>query len=198
MINLLGMGSPVNKFELINVELQRNSKTVYVELTGSDVTGDGSEAKPYKTIKHALKDATGTVRYLGIVLGAGQHNHDKLFKLHNIAAGISGVGELHLSGSGSDFAVRLEHAYLVVACAKLVSTQALGSVFSIGTQAALIIMADTETQNALSICSAVYGSNTLVVTGSMTNLDVTPIPLVQGTGIDVDYTGATLTRITAA
>lgn len=57
-----------------------NDTTLYVATTGSDTTGDGTSAKPFKTIQHAVdilpKDLNGYSAY--IIVSNGTYNEDLL------------------------------------------------------------------------------------------------------------------------
>lgn len=66
-------GSDANKLETVAIHLGRNAKEVFVELSGNDESGDGSQLKPFKTVGRAILELTGTTRKLMVVLGDGTH-----------------------------------------------------------------------------------------------------------------------------
>jgi len=98
-ITILGGGSQLNKLSKISEHLNRNSRTVYVELTGNDVTGDGSVGNPFTTVASALLELTGTTRVLTIELGAGDHTAAPI----NVLGGkvtLKGLGRLKIDPAG--------------------------------------------------------------------------------------------------
>jgi hypothetical protein len=113
MQSILGMGSPLNKFEAIDIELNRNSKTVYVDLGGNDVTGDGSQDKPFKTVARAINEETGTISYLAVWLNDGSHVVKNIaLTRKNIL--ITGTGALSLTTDNGNYLWLAERSSVVI------------------------------------------------------------------------------------
>lgn len=96
----LGGGSPLNKFSQINEHLTRNSRTVYVEADGNDIKGDGSQVRPFNTIKRALSEAVGTTSILTISLGEGSHALTGKTTINSVNVTFIGEGMIDLDSAG--------------------------------------------------------------------------------------------------
>lgn len=94
------VGTPVNAANL-NAMQDANglsaNKTVYVATTGSDATGDGTQAAPYATINKALSTIPKNLNgfWATIMIGAGTYTE-------NVNAAHFGNGYLKFSGNVGD------------------------------------------------------------------------------------------------
>lgn len=196
---LLGGGSPLNKFKEINAHLSRNSRTVYVELDGDDVNGDGSIEKPFLSIAQALTQLTGTTRGLTVSIGQGVHNYPHL-KLFNATINITGLGTLNMVGAASGEVFRVEYGHLVLTCAHVVSTSPVNALFGMGPSAVVYISTDLSCENAAEIASDYYGGSVFIAeSGTITNNGGAAIPLMRvkhGTSPEVIQRNLTLTNVT--
>lgn len=77
-----------------NIKPLESDLTVYVATTGSDTTGDGSSAAPYKTITYALSKIPKTLSgyTASVVVAGGEYNEDL------VISGFSGNLQLVLEG----------------------------------------------------------------------------------------------------
>lgn len=95
---ILGGGSRLNKLNKLAEHLERSWRTVYVDLAGNDVSGDGTLSKPFATVARALQEGVGTTRTLTVSLNAGDHATSTI-KLEDNAVIFAGAGRLSMTAS---------------------------------------------------------------------------------------------------
>lgn len=198
MNTILGGGSQLNKLSKISEHLNRNSRTVFVELTGDDVAGDGTEGKPFATVARAQQELTGTTAHLIVFIGAGVHNVSHVYLVNGILE-INGAGTLNMTGNGSGNLLRVEYGYLLISCAALASDVAVTSVAAIGPTAVCLLNTALSCNNAAQIAAAYYDGAVLIARNSITNTAVAAIPLMvayNDTTPLVQKYGLTLTNVT--
>ena len=169
---ILGGGSRLNKLKKIEEALSRTSRTVYVELTGNDISGDGSESKPFASVERALSEQTGTTIILDVVLGNGVHDIKNFFEVSHGQVKIMGTGSLRL-GTG-----------VVVPCSSLISVSTSGvfwinvpvveqagaaitQLFALSGNGRVMIWSSTLTLNNVtgSLVGCSWGQNTFYIMG---------------------------------
>lgn len=74
--------------------------SVYVSLSGNDATGDGSYAKPYRTVAFAMASVQGATRFLRYVIFVGPGRYDE-------AQTVLVKANVLVVGSGNQFATRI-------------------------------------------------------------------------------------------
>lgn len=194
---LLGGGSPLNKFKEIETHLSRNSRTVYVELDGDDAKGDGSQSRPFSSVKQALLLLTGTTKQLNINLSAGKHvvEHDVFHKVLGTCV-MTGSGALSVIG---DAPMYVENAYLYIECGGIESLGQSPFVFELGPKGAVLQRCSLVCDNKASVVRFAYSGAVYLLRGAVTNKASAAVPLVSvlnGARVDVQKIGATLTNIT--
>jgi hypothetical protein len=143
-MSILGAGSPLNKFELIDIELSRNSKTVYVDLTGNDLTGDGSLTKPFKTIERALQEATGVIAMLDISLADGEHTMSFL-TFTGVDFSFTGTGSINFIAGGTyNFIVERARVEFNVPVTDTASTNDYPIAFAVTENGVLVFRNDVD------------------------------------------------------
>lgn len=103
---------------------------IYVSPLGNDSTGDGTEAKPYRTLKKALSAAPKIITYSVIIrLAAGSYSGVTI-------SGFSGPGELGIRGASS-----LESAddYIISSQIKITSNTVYGESRTYGVERGKIL-----------------------------------------------------------
>ena len=98
MRTLLGGGSPLNKFKETEKHLNRSLRTVFVDLQGDDVRGDGTIERPFSTVERALKEGVGTARTLKVMLNDGDHE-SSLISVTDSVVVFDGTGRLKMTAA---------------------------------------------------------------------------------------------------
>ena len=195
---ILGGGSRLNKLKKIEQALSRNERTVYVELTGNDISGDGSVGKPFGTVARAIDEMTGTTRTLEVNLGVGIHDLTKLH-ISNGILNITGVGTLNIIGLGVVNLLNVDNGYLAIACAELTSNTQANSVFGLGLNGTIYLSTALSCNNISSLVFDHWGAGLLVMDTCTATKTGSTIPLLAGAGsVDtfVIKRALTLTNIT--
>lgn len=80
-------------------ELAPDLTTIHVSTSGDDTYGDGSEARPYKTINAAYAAASATKKH--IVLRSGQHTLSEGIDIDINGISFTGIGSVSIKGDAT-------------------------------------------------------------------------------------------------
>ena len=192
---LLGGGSPLNKFKEIEAHLSRNSRTVYVELDGDDVKGDGSIGKPFKTIGKAISLAVGTTKFLTVSLGDGVHSCGAVVVLFAYIK-FEGTGSIEISQeSGVLFSAQASGAIFIGVDVVDVSASRYTAAFNMSGDGLILVRsgAVVEISKAINMAYSGHGHNSLYVAVASI-VSTVAIPKI---GVSVNSEPLSLTEISA-
>ena len=93
---------------VVKLEGVLDSVTYWVSANGSDENGNGSESNPFKSISHAVEEATKNCRNITIYLGEGNFTGENntslsLSAMYNIAIIGSGVDKTIIDGENTNY-----------------------------------------------------------------------------------------------
>lgn len=201
---LLGGGSPLNKFKEIDAHLSRNYRTVYVELSGDDAKGDGSQGRPFKTIERALLEKVGTTLSLEIVIGDGVHDINYAFGVTHGTVKITGTGSVRFGVKETEprsslVNVSTSGIFWLDVPAQEVAQASVSKMFAVSGNGRILLWGATLVLNNVTygVVSSSWGQNTFYVQGC----HITSAHAIQKTaGVTTDLSvyesSATYTNIT--
>jgi len=171
-LTILGGGSPLNKLAKIETHLSRNSRTVYVELDGDDVKGDGSQERPFKTIERAMLEKVGTTLSLTIVIGDGVHDINYFFQISFGAVKITGLGSVRfgvkeMEPRSSLVSVSTSGVFWLDVAATESANATVTKMFAVSGNGRVMLWGESLTLNNVtaSVISSSWGQNTFYVQG---------------------------------
>ena len=161
-----------NILELYNTESAKADTTVYVALTGNDVTGTGTYASPYRTIQKAIsvlpKNLNG--RTVTVDIDAGNYGEDVTI------SGFSGVLKLHAAGLTVIKRLTIDNCCVVHTGNQINMLPVTGTGITLQNNGVLISGGPLYVGNGTKGAEVLYGGK-LVCTGTLTISNTTQVAI---------------------